>query len=175
MFAEVEAIAVDPGDDEGGWAVMYDPDRAPPGALDHLAMYVGEELPVGLSDALRREQIKDRPNQARGTNGAIWTAALRRLTGGRTVTLIERDGAVDRLTVITYASETPDPVGTQQDIARVVAADTILNYETRVGQSWDQVRVAHPTWADVAASYANWSDVFTTLPAGSMTFNRPAP
>src|SRR3954452_18712789 len=106
MFTEVELYAIAEDDDQG-WVILFDPDRCPAPALPYLAQYVGERLPVGLSEPLQREWIKDAPNQRRGTPMSIFLAAQRKLTGSRLVSMRERDGGdPDKLTVVTYTAQT---------------------------------------------------------------------
>jgi hypothetical protein len=174
MFSEVELYAFD--DDQGeGWEILFDPDRAPVKALPYLAQYVGEILPVGISEAGAREWIKDAPNQKRGTPRSIFLAAQRRLTGSRLVSMIERDGTVDTLTIRTYQEQTPDPEGTLQDLLDVVPADVILDYTDLAGQLWSDVKTAHATWADVKAAYPTWRDLAVEMGAGATIFERPRP
>jgi hypothetical protein len=178
MFSEVELYAI-ADDDDQGWVILFDPDRCPAPALPYLAQYVGERLPVGISEAGAREWIKDAPNQRRGTIGAIWRTAQRRLTGTRTVSIIERDGIdgsddPDRLTVITYTDETPDPAGVLADLHHdAVAIDTDLNYEVVAGQTWVQAGAAEPTWNDLHAAWPTWADVFAARTG--LVFSRPRP
>lgn len=177
MFSEVELYAL-ADDDDQGWVILFDPDRCPAPALPYLAQYVGERLPTGIDEAAAREWIKDAPNQRRGTIGAIWRAAQRRLAGERTVAIIERDGVdgsddPDRLTVITYTAETPDPAGTLADLRSVVMADVDLNYETVDGQTWVQVQATSTTWNDVRSTYPNWAAVFAARTG--LIFTRPRP
>jgi hypothetical protein len=184
MLEEVEAFAFDVLDENGdptydGWTALLDPDRAPAKALPYLAQYVGERLPVGISEAAAREWIKDAPNQRRGTPLSIFQAAQRKLTGQRRVSMIERYGPAgvddpDWLTVITYTSETPDVDGTVADLFSVMPADIILQYEVRAGQSWADVKLAYATWNAVAAHYPTWGDVTIDI-VGVSTYERPVP
>jgi hypothetical protein len=182
IFSDVELYALDVVDDSGtitaeGWTILFDPDRCPAPALPYLAQYVGERLPVGLEtrdEAGAREWIKDAPNQIRGTNLAIFRAAQRRLTGSRLVALVERDGTVDTLTVVTYNSETPDPVGTKADIRSVAPDDVVLNVMALDGQTWGLLSDTHATWQAVMDAYPTWAEVATDL-VGSSTFSRFRP
>jgi hypothetical protein len=173
MFDEVELYAI-VGDDDQGWVTLFDPDRCPAPALPYLAQYVGERLPVGISEPAAREWIKDAPNQRRGTPRSIFLAAQRKLTGSRLVAMREREGGVDHLTIVTYTAETPDPAGTLADLRDVVPYDVILTYSVLDGQDWGGVNIDHPTWADVASSYATWADAAVDV-SGTNTFSRPAP
>lgn len=175
MFAQVELYTEG---EEAGWSILFDADLVPIAALPHLAMYVGERLPAGLSELLAREWVKDAPNQVRGTLYSIFRAAQRKLTGQRTVQITERIGAggahVDRITVHTYVDETPDPVGTERDIREMVPADIVLTYATIIGQVWLDVDTTYTTWADVDAAYATWEEMRADV-FGWATFTRPIP
>jgi hypothetical protein len=145
-----------------GWTILFDPDRCPAPALPHLAQYRGENLPIGLSEAAQREWIKDAPNQTRGTPRAVFEAAQRRLTGGRLVSMLERaGGVVDKVQIVTYTSQTPDPTSTQADILSVLPADVILEYLVQAGQNWTQVKATYATWN--AAKVKTWTQVLSTL------------
>lgn len=164
MFLPVEVYAADRDDGTPGWSVMLDPDLCPVAGLPYLAQWVGERLPVGLSEAEARQWIKDAPNQKRGTPTAMALAAFRRLTGSKSVMFRERtkpDGSVDvdHVTIKTFTTETPDPVGTLNDILFVSPADIQVHYSTQDGPTWGDVELAYATWADVEAANATWADV----------------
>lgn len=179
VFSEVELLAMDVIDEDGnlseGWTILFDPDLCPSGALPYLAQYVGEILPLGLSEPLMREQIKDRPHSKRGRPQAMFQAAQKRLTGNRLVSFIERaDGVVDKVRVITYTSQTPDPAGTLADIQSVTPADVILDYQTLSGQTWQAVKNTYATWNAVKAANLTWAQLATGL-SGTETYVRPQP
>jgi hypothetical protein len=179
MFSEVELYSV-AADDELGWSVLLDTDLCPPKALPHRAMYAGERLPVGISDVMAREWIKDAPNQIRGTVASIVRAAQRRLIGQRTVQIDERSGVggtddPDRLIVNTYTSETPDPAGVFADLRRdVVPGDIVLVHQVLGGQTWASVRTTYATWAAVRTANPTWQDLRHATP-GFTTYTRPRP
>jgi hypothetical protein len=167
MVAPFELYVLDT-DDGPGWSILLDVDRCPVAALPYLAQYVGERLPVGLTELEQRQWIKDAPNQRRGTPLGIVAAARRFLTGSGLVTLIERDGGPDKLTVVTYTAETPDPVALETHLRRYqVPADITLNYQTVDGQTYAQLAATHATYADVAAAYATYADAAADTPSGS--------
>lgn len=145
MFSEVELFS-DDIDGRPGWSILLDVDRAPARVLPHLAMYVGETLPVGISEVMAREWIRDAPNQIRGTVASIVRTAQRTLTGQRTVSLVERQGSdglahADRIRIVTYTSETPDPAATERDLRRdAIPGDIVMFYERRTGQAWADVQ-----------------------------------
>jgi hypothetical protein len=177
MFSEVELYAIDEENDELGWAILLDPDRAPVQALPYLAQYVGERLPVGLDEAGMREWIKDSPNQRRGTIESIVRVAQRYLTGQRTVAISERSGTdvnpEDYLIVQTYTSETPNPALTYADLRRdAVPADIVLTHNVMEGQAWQQVKTDNASWQVVKDSFPTWEDLRVQMP-GFTVFTRP--
>lgn len=181
MMSQVELYAMDWVDDDGvlheGWERLFDPDLCPYEALPYLAQLVGEQLPPGIEEAPAREWIKDNPNAIRGTNLAVFLAAQRRLTGSRLVSVRERDGAggaedVDRLTVVTYTNQTPDPTGTEHDIREVADINLEINYVVATGQSWADVRDTYASWQALKDSGLSWADVAAGQ-AGYSTYQRP--
>ena len=209
MFAEVEMWAED-SPTLPGWGILLDVNTCPAKALPYLAMYVGERLPAGITEAAAREWIRDAPNQVRGTPYSIFRAAQRYLTGQRTVQIIEREpsggttqtwtaatvggtwAAVgttyatwaqvlrgssddpDRITVITYADETPNQAQVLAELRTVVPADIVLNYQLLTGQRWVDVAGAYATWAAVKAANLTWDDV-RGVRVGSNVYTRPKP
>lgn len=181
MFSEVEALTgMDDPANEDSYIHLLDPDLAPPQALAWLAQWVGERLPVGISVPAQREYIKDHPNTRRGTAESIFLAAQRTLTGTRLVSLREKTnlagGAdIDRITVRTITSQTPNPTAVYNDLRKnIVPADIVLDYATVVGQTWQDVKDNNATWTVVKTNNTDWNKVYTTL-SGSTVYTRPAP
>jgi hypothetical protein len=177
MFAEVESF--DGTGEDDAWQVIVDPDRARVQDLPYVAQFVGERIPTGLDEPAAREWVKDAPHRRRGTVDSVWQAAQRKLTGSRTVTIIERDGISggddpDRITVITYTDETPDPDGVLADLASVLPWDIEINHEVVDGQTWNELAATYPTWNDVAAHYTTWAQVFSDRSSG-LVFSRARP
>lgn len=178
MYEEMEQFT----DDVNGesFSILFDPDLCPEGALDWLAQFPGERLPRGLAVPLKRERIRDRANQLRGTKWSYFAAAQRSLTGNRLVSIVERDGVggtddPDRITVITYVSETPNPAQVEADLWTVHMADIVLNYQVLTGQTWTDVRDGYATWRAVMddPDVTTWADVASATPSDS--FSRPRP
>jgi hypothetical protein len=157
MFLETELYSADTVD-ELGWMSLLDPDLCPAPALPYLAQYVGERLPQGLTEAQQRQWIKDAPNQMRGTLQSIVRAAQRSLTGSKLVTVITRNGGIDKLAVSTYAVQTPSSAQVLKDLGDVVPLDISLTYTTTAGQLWVAV-TAKGTWAVVKAAYPTWGEL----------------
>lgn len=174
MFATVEQLTE--GGEDGLWS-LFDPDLCPAFALPYLAQYVGEILPVGISEPAAREWIKDAPNQRRGTVMSIVRVAQRSLTGERTVQIIERAGVggtddPDRIIIHTYTSETPSPSSVLSDLDDAVPADIWIVYQTIDGQTWADVDAAYATWAAVDIDVANWEELRSPTP-GFTAWTRP--
>lgn len=165
MLQPVDDLVSDT-DDGPGWSSILDIDRCPTAALPWLAQFVGVQLTQGDDDATQRQMIRDQPNAARGTPGAIAAAAQSLLTGDRNVFMIERASSAYTLTVITYASETPDPDAVEALLLSplVKPAGVKLTYQCVDGQTWAQLIVNYPTWADVISAYGTWQDVINDTP-----------
>lgn len=166
MFAEVELYSEDTEDYEG-WSILLDVNRCPREALPYLAQYVGERLPGGLTEEQERQWIRDAPNQVRGTVKSIVDAAQRYLTGGKTVTIIQRDGGPDKLTVVTYTDQTPNSAQVLGELDKVVPADITLTYVVSAGQIWSQVVATDADWNNTMAESPTWADLMAETPGGT--------
>jgi len=175
MFSEVEEYAapvVGEDEDLDGWTLLLDPARCPADALPYLAQFVGERLPVGIAEAAGRAWIVDSPNQSRGSLLPVVYATQRSLTGGRAVTVVERDPDFNGITIITYASMTPYPSKVREDILSMLPAGLVLNYQIFDGQNWSSVDFTFAGWDAVDVAYADWSEMFSDAPT-YQTFIRP--
>ena len=175
MGAQVELYACDQDDGTPGWAIIFDPDRCPLEALPYAAQYVGEILPLGISEEKARQWLKDSPNYQRGTQRSIARAAQRSLTGSGTVMILERimpDGTPDpdgdNFTVITYTSETPRPDQVWEDLQDVILDDMLCNYIVSDGATWLELEVGSPSWATLEATYSTCGDMHGATPGASV-------
>lgn len=108
MFKQAELYGRTDEDGNPGWSILFDVNRAPADALPYLAQYVGERIPVGISEADARARIVAKQNQQRGTPASIIAATQSKLYGTKFVALIERlNGDAYKMRVITNAYETP--------------------------------------------------------------------
>lgn len=105
--AGVEALAADT-DAAAGWSGLLDADVCPPQGLAVLGQMVGVQVPPGADAVTARALVKARGGWGRGTPAAIIAAARLTLTGGKHVTLTERDGSAYRVRVTVYTAEIPD-------------------------------------------------------------------
>lgn len=151
-FGEVHDLVRDT-DAGPGWSALLDPARCPAWALPWLAQFAGVKLTPGLSEAEQREQITSPPAFNRGTLDATVAAAQRRLTGGRRVMFIERDGSAWRDLLVTYAAETPDPAATLRDVLAQEVVGRKLVYRTDLGWDIDEMEADQPNLDLLEATY----------------------
>jgi hypothetical protein len=172
MFTEVELLAFETDDTEA-WQVLFDPDLIPEKGLPYLAQFLGEKLPDGISEPLAREWLNDNPY-------SIFRAAQRHLTGGRAVSMSERDDGSgpdsdpEFLQIVTFEDETPNPTQTEADIRSVLPADVILEYAALPGQTWADVESGFADWAAADTAYDTWIEMATEL-GGTSVFSRSIP
>jgi hypothetical protein len=143
-----------------GWSLLFDIDRIPDDWLPWLAMVVGVTLRRGITADQQRAAIIAQERQGRGRPDAIIAAAQRHLTGSRRVVLRERDGSPYRLTVRTYASQTPDPAVVARSLEDAKPIGLVLTYEVLSGPTWDE---AVHTWDSVDPAIT-WDDAANALP-----------
>lgn len=170
MFKQVELFAADT-DTTVGWQLLWDVDLAPAIALPWLAQVVGERLPVGLSEAASRTQIKATPNQFRGTLKATVLGVQGALTGTKRVWIRERfNGSTfdeDSIAIATYEHETPDQQAVLNALRRTVPADINVFYEMLAGATWGTLETPAKDWAELEAEFGpTWADVSGAEPEG---------
>lgn len=165
LFQDIEDLVSDDAEGRVGWSPIVDVDRCPDFALPWLAQLVGVELAGGLSAANQRQQIRDLANWKRGTPGAIEGALLPYLTGTKSVVFRERDAAACPtdppygLTVITLASETPNPTAALAAMMRQKPAGIILLHFVVGAQSYANIFVLYPTYLAVYNHYPTYLDL----------------
>jgi hypothetical protein len=173
MFAEMESYAFGNGtedEDELGWSILLDVDRVPVQALpdksplQYLAQFVGETVPVGISEAAARQWVRDRPNSRRGTVGSLVAIAQRHLTGSKLVAVRERDGDEDHLAMRTLSTQTADSAALLRALLRDgMPADIVLDYQVFVGATLGDLDAGFATLDDIEAAHATLSDVVNNL------------
>jgi hypothetical protein len=178
MFEEVAAYVEDGPNGEPSWSVIFAPDLCPVAGLPYLAQWVGERLPVGISEANARQWIKDNPNQRRGTLDAIARAAERRLTAGTSQTVMlwpahKLDGtpSLDYVGLMTFTAQTPDAGAVAADAQSVAPFDIVVDCTTVSAGTWLMLSIAYATWSDVLAACPTWADVQASQ-AGYQTWTR---
>ncbi len=155
----VEDVIRDTEDDDPGWSVVVDVTRAPLSWLPWLAQFGGVRIPQAMSEADQRAYIQTAPSQRRGSPGAIEEAAKLSLTGTKQVYMTERHGNAYRLTIVTLASETPDPDQLLADILLQKPAGIVLTVTQSVGGDYLTLRDIHTDYADVEATFTDYADV----------------
>lgn len=152
-------------EDREGWEIALDPDIAPARALPWLAQFAGVELTPAMSEAQRREKIKNPDGPKRGTPAALRAAVQETLTGARTVVIDERyGGSAYQLRVRTLTAETPNEAATLAAILSQKPMGIVLTYDVVDTGDWDDV-AAFDDWDDVASERIDWADVAMTPPA----------
>lgn len=149
-----------------GWTILLDPDECPAVALPYLAQFVGARLTPDMTEADQRAAIKEPEGFGRGTPAAIVAVAKRRLTGTKTVLLVEfYTGNAYRMKLVTLESETPDPTGTLRDILREQKPIGIrLFFNASPDWTWAELVLEQATWADAVEEFASWGAVTTHTP-----------
>jgi hypothetical protein len=165
--AGVEALAAD-SDDAAGWSALLDPDTCPPGGLPFLGQMVGVQVPPGATATTARALVKAHGGWGRGTPAAIIGAAQLTLTGGKHVTLTERDGSPYRVKVTTYTAETPDTAALEAAVDAALPAGLVATFDLLTGWTVDEMETHYSGYtidameADVAGETLD--DFERTLP-----------
>lgn len=145
-----------------GTAPLADLARTPfPHWLGQLA---GLTVPARLSADEARIYVTGRGVSRRGTLAALKAAAAAGLTGTRRVDLFERDGSPWRLTVWTYATETPDGAVVLAGLESEKPVGIVLTYEVREGQTLGQLAASGDTLG--ALSARTYDDIRSAVPRG---------
>lgn len=149
-----------------GWQILLDPEKCPAVALPYLAQYVGARLTPAMSEAEQRGAISEPQGFGRGTPAAIVAVAKRRLTGTKTVLLVEfYTGLAYRMKLVTLESETPEPAETLRDILREQKPIGIrLFFNISPDWTWNELAEEQATWDDVAEEFATWDAVIAHSP-----------
>lgn len=165
--ADVETFAADT-DAAPGWSILLDPATSPARALPFLGQMVGVVVPAGTDAVTARALVNARGGWGRGTPAAIIAAARITLTGGRHVTLTERDGSPYRVRVTTYTAETPDATALHAAVNAALPAGLVAAFTLLVGWTYGDLedRYDGQTWADFEADWAGktWSDLEREVP-----------
>jgi len=167
MFQVVEDYGRDQqGGAIPGWASLMDPDLCPPEALGWLAQFVGVRLDVGLTVDEQRARIKATDGWKRGTVSAMRGAIAGYLTGSKTFSFRERfdynNPNVDSpyyMEVVTYTSETPDPVAAGAALLASKPAGIVLHYVVKAGQDYTSVRTNNATYLAVRNKYSTYQNM----------------
>lgn len=152
-------------DDAPGWAVLFDPDRAPVDALDWLGQFLGVAPMFGLTEAARRARVRETAGFRRGTVAAIEGAARQYLTGARQVKVVERDGgSAYRIRVRTYLAETPNPEAVRQALVDQKPAGIVMTYDVAVGATYGELTEEFATYGQLNAAFDTYRDQTLWIP-----------
>jgi len=114
--------------------------------------------------ARRRDIIKQAPSWKRGTPAAIKAAVKAQLTGGKTVILRERLGGAYKLSIYTYAIDTPDADRVLAAILTQKPGGITLTYAVHDMQDYQQLLTNHATYDAIWAYYGTYQGIATDLP-----------
>jgi hypothetical protein len=146
-------------DEDPGWSIVLDVDRAPIEWLPWLGQFVGVRLPPGLSEEEQRARIKNTDGFQRGSPEALKAAARSYLTGSQSVFFIERFGSPYRLRVATLITETPDPGIVERALLEQKPAGIVLTYVTVAGHDYNTLAATHVSYASLPGAYATYADM----------------
>lgn len=149
-----------------GWSSILDVDRCPPEGLPWLGQHVGVPIPEKTAQETTdeyaermRARIRGKGGFARGTPGAMVRAAVETLTGQKRVVFREREGGAYRLTVYTYASETPSATATEKALRSQKPAGIVLTYATTSGNDFNWLNSNYASFNAVKAGFADFNDI----------------
>jgi hypothetical protein len=171
LLQEISDIVSDGPNGEPGWSILLDVNRAPLKGLPWLAQAVGVQLPAqapGQSDAvydpIARAAIVDLPSEKRGRPATMISEIKRTLTGEKNVILRERNGGAWKLTVVTFAGETPSSTDTLAAILRQKPGGITLTYNTVTGQDYEILFENRATYGVVNSTYLTYNGVLNNAP-----------
>ena len=169
MLEEVAALVRSGPEGEDGWSAFADPARCPESFLYTLAVWAGVRYPRRMvASDLRAIIGPHAPSVWRGTKAAILAAVNRYLMEGATVYFEERaDGNAYHIRIFTYEAETLDEDALRTELLGAIPAGLILEYELRVGQTYDQLEASVATYDDMLTTFDSYDDVTHTMPSGA--------
>jgi hypothetical protein len=129
-----------------------------------LGQLAGLRVPAGLDVAAARAHVTGRGVSRRGTPAAMRAAAAATLTGGRRVTLVERNGSPWQLLVLTYARETPDPAAVLAAVLQEKPVGIVLTHAVLLGQTFGQLTATGQTFGDLRRSGLTFDQIRRTIP-----------
>jgi hypothetical protein len=155
---------------EVGWSALVDLARAPTKGLPWLSQLAGVVLAAQGSrsdatyDTESRAAIATTSGQRRGRPSAMIAAAQASLTGDKRVILRERFGGAYLAEIITFTSETPDPVRTEADIRAQKPGGIILTYTRLTGEDYEILYSNNLDYDHVKTTYATYEGVLVDAP-----------
>ena len=163
---EARLVRVDDAGNDG-WSSFADPQRCPDSYLYTLAQWAGVRYPRRMSyDELRALIGPTAPGLWRGTRAAITASVQRYLSDDGLLYFEERAGGdAYALRIFTYTYNTgANEAAIRAELAQVIPAGLILDYEVRSGQSYAMVAQSGATYAQVRASYVNYTALASFIP-----------
>lgn len=163
MFDAVDTIVRD-AVGRVGWGLALDAVNAPAYALPWLGQFGGVTVDTSQVVATQRDQILTHSGFRRGTLAAMIAAGQATMTGGKTLSVVERSGDAWTVAFTGTAAEIPSVPLTLAAIKTQKPAGVIVTLNGAGGASpnttYNQVK-AHGTYATVKAFYTNYLDMKT--------------
>jgi len=106
-FQIVDDYASDTDNDEPGYSLWLDINRVPYEIIPWLGQFVGVDVITSLSTPDQKQQVLTQGNWQRGTVASVKAAAQLFLTGGKSVTIKERDTSPYHFQLMVNRSELP--------------------------------------------------------------------
>lgn len=164
QWQEIDDLSRD-SDAGPGWSALLDIDRIPDKGLPYIAQFKGKSLLPGMTPADARARIRGTDGFDRGAASAIRIAAQRHLTGTKTVNINERFANDPwQLGVVTYVTETPDPVQTFNDIIEQKPYGIKLTHSVVNAYNYEVLRVAFDDYNAIMVHYADYQGVRDNVP-----------
>ena len=114
-------------DTHAPWQAVLDPDACPAAWLPWLAQFAGVKLLPSDDEAQQRQRIKTAAGFYRGTDSSMIADVAATLTGTRHVDYLTNvSGDPWSQTIVTLASETPDPAATTRAAMAQKPAGVVL-------------------------------------------------
>lgn len=148
-----------------GWGKSLDPDAARAEHLRWLGQFVGVRMAQALSEAEKRERVKNREGWDRGKVASLRRAAQLFLTGNKTVEIYERDGSPYRLRVRTFSIQTTDAARLSAELQKRKPGGLILTHEVVAGGSYNQLSAAFATYNALDTAFADYNAQTNWVPA----------
>jgi hypothetical protein len=171
MWGQCDAFLADPDNDIVDFQALFDVDLAPFWVLAWQAQCVGERIPVGYTDAQARDWIRNSPTWVRGTPQGIWNAVKRVLAPGASMQMRERwnpntsAADPDWISILTWATQTPDQNLVLAVLRRNVPADIMFGYTVQAAATWGSFTSVVANWGALRTTYGpNWSNVQGATP-----------
>lgn len=155
----IHSIAGSGEDDEPGWSMPFDLERAPLGVLPWTAQFVGSTIVPAMSDSDARSAIRTPDGFSRGLERAMRAAGERTLTGSRRLIIYPRIPDPFTVYIRSLHIETPDPGATEAALRAQTPWWLNLDYAAVTGLSYVDVASRWESYDAVEAEGVTYGDI----------------